>query len=718
MADAQNTITIHFGAKGDKDVISAINKLDASTKKLIQTQAKLSKEGKNQIRQHTKSQKAMISLDVRLKAVGKRFSDVGISTDTLTKAYRGNRVEILKVSTATNNYIKTLNRKKKGLLDTEHSTRILGGSFAVLRSKMLLASFGAGLFSMSIGKLTKLFGEQERAEKKLETAIGRHSRALLAFASAQQKVTTFGDEEIINAMSLAGAYTDNEKAIARITQASMDLAKAKGMDLNSAIDLVSKSIFSSTNALSRYGIEVKGTTGSTERLENATNNISNLYGGQAKADAETFLGAMSQLGNAVGDTGEVFGEVLAPAVLITTKGIQAFAENIDSEKVKAYGTALILASGGYLVFSGAALKATKAVILFTKASKKNIAILAAMLIVGKLIDEFDLFSDGSGKLSEELEKLEGELEKLNSKGVATAFVFDTLTLAEIKLADVYAHQTTLFQQHSQNHEKLRQIRLSLIDAEGKLGLRYGATADEFRAAIGSNKELLEQYLLLEAEHLELEREMAKERVKLALDSAGSIVSAWSAMTGSLKSELKSREQAELDTLKNTEKYKNASNEEQKRMEKDVTGSFAQEKLKIWKMEKAASISQIMMNTASAVMKAYSQLGAYGLPVATLIAGMGAVQLKAAMDAKPPSFERGGLIGGRRHSQGGTMIEAEQGEFVMSRRAVQSVGAEALNQINQGGGAGLTVNVSAPLVDETILDTIIPAIQKAQRMNLA
>ena len=711
MADAQNTITIHFGAKGDKDVISAINKLDASTKKLIQTQAKLSKEGKNQIRQHTASQKAMIALDAKLKSLGVSFKKAGISTNLLTSAYKGNRVAILKVRTATNDYIKTLNRKKKGLLDTEHGTRILGGSFAVLRSKMLLASFGAGLFSMSIGKLTKLFGEQERAEKKLETAIGRHSRALLAFASAQQKVTTFGDEEIINAMSLAGAYTDNEKAIARITQASMDLAKAKGMDLNSAIDLVSKSIFSSTNALSRYGIEVKGTTGSTERLENATNNIANLYGGQAKADAETFLGAMSQLGNAVGDTGEVFGEVLAPAVLITAKGIKAFAENIDSEKVKAYGTALILASGGFIVFSGAALKAVKAVILFTKASKKNIAILAAMLIVGKLIDEFDLFSDGAGNLSEELEKLEGELGKLNSKGTATAFVFDTLALAEIKLADVYAKQIPLVQQHSQNHEKLRQIRLSL-------GLAYGVTADQFRQAIGSNKELLEQYLLLEAEHLDLEREMAKERVKLALDAAGSIVSAWSAMTGSLKSELQSREQAELDTLKNTEKYKNASNEEQKRMEKDVTGSFAQEKLKIWKMEKAASISQIMMNTASAVMKAYSQLGVYGLPVATLIAGMGAVQLKAAMDAKPPSFERGGLIGGRRHSQGGTMIEAEQGEFVMSRRAVQSVGTEALNQINQGGGTGLTLNISAPLVDETILDTIIPAIQKAQRMNLA
>ena len=41
----QNTITIHFSAKGDRDVIEAINKLDRSTRKLIQTQSKLSKEG-------------------------------------------------------------------------------------------------------------------------------------------------------------------------------------------------------------------------------------------------------------------------------------------------------------------------------------------------------------------------------------------------------------------------------------------------------------------------------------------------------------------------------------------------------------------------------------------------------------------------------------------------------------------------------------------------
>jgi hypothetical protein len=56
------------------------------------------------------------------------------------------------------------------------------------------------------------------------------------------------------------------------------------------------------------------------------------------------------------------------------------------------------------------------------------------------------------------------------------------------------------------------------------------------------------------------------------------------------------------------------------------------------------------------------------------------------------FEHGGYVGGRPHSQGGTIIEAERGEFVMSRRAVESIGLETLNQMNQGGG-GASINVS-------------------------
>ena len=77
------------------------------------------------------------------------------------------------------------------------------------------------------------------------------------------------------------------------------------------------------------------------------------------------------------------------------------------------------------------------------------------------------------------------------------------------------------------------------------------------------------------------------------------------------------------------------------------------------------------------------------------------------------FEDGGLVGGRRHSQGGTMIEAESGEFVMSRDAVSRIGVNNLEAMNNGGG-GMTINISAPLVDDTVVDSIIPKIKEAVR----
>jgi hypothetical protein len=49
-----------------------------------------------------------------------------------------------------------------------------------------------------------------------------------------------------------------------------------------------------------------------------------------------------------------------------------------------------------------------------------------------------------------------------------------------------------------------------------------------------------------------------------------------------------------------------------------------------------------------------------------------------------NYEQGGLIGGRRHAQGGTLIEAEAGEAIMTRGAV-TMFAPLLSQLNQMGG---------------------------------
>ena len=92
------------------------------------------------------------------------------------------------------------------------------------------------------------------------------------------------------------------------------------------------------------------------------------------------------------------------------------------------------------------------------------------------------------------------------------------------------------------------------------------------------------------------------------------------------------------------------------------------------------------------------------------------QLNSINQQKPPTMEYGGLIGGKSHAQGGTMINAERGEFVVSRKGVESIGLETLNRINAGGGGG-TTNISFSgnvLSKDFIEDEALPIIKEAIR----
>ena len=105
-------------------------------------------------------------------------------------------------------------------------------------------------------------------------------------------------------------------------------------------------------------------------------------------------------------------------------------------------------------------------------------------------------------------------------------------------------------------------------------------------------------------------------------------------------------------------------------------------------------------------------GLFGLALAPLAAA-GAAQL---FNTVVPRFETGGLIGGQSHAQGGTMINAERGEFVMSRDAVESIGVNNLERMNEGGGGNnITVNVSGNvLTQDFVEDELAESIRTAVR----
>lgn len=203
----------------------------------------------------------------------------------------------------------------------------------------------------------KAFDTQAKAEAKLMTALKGNEKAFKSLtkqAQELQKVTIFGDEETMAAQSMLASMGLEEEAIKRLTPLIQDMATAKGMNLTAAADLVAKSVGSSTNALSRYGIQIEGAVGSTDRLDSAVLALKGQFDGQAKAAAKAGAGPLKQLQNRFGDLMEKIGEMLIPVLNQLVAGVDSMItawNNLDSGlKIAIITLGGVLASIGPLVY--------------------------------------------------------------------------------------------------------------------------------------------------------------------------------------------------------------------------------------------------------------------------------------------------------------------------------------------------------------------------------
>lgn len=196
-------------------------------------------------------------------------------------------------------------------------TRTIKSSAVAQIAAIAGVTVGITALARGFASTIRAANEQERAVNALNAALAplgsraqSVARALTEQASALQKVTTFGDEEIIKAQTLISSFVKEEAAIKAATAATLDFATGTGIDLAGAAALVAKSLGSTTNALTRYGIEVTGAVGSTERLNSLVENTARVFGGRATAEIKTFSGAVAQLGNVIGDQAEEIGALV------------------------------------------------------------------------------------------------------------------------------------------------------------------------------------------------------------------------------------------------------------------------------------------------------------------------------------------------------------------------------------------------------------------------
>ena len=209
----------------------------------------------------------------------------------------------VKIGANTKNFSQGINEAKKKTSLFGSAIKKVGGIIAGAFAVRSIINFAK--------KAVSAFDIQAKAEQQLLTALkGRRDaqQQLIIQAQTLQKTTLFGDEETIKAQALIAAFVKESDQIKTIIPLVQDLAAAKNMDLAGASDLVSKTLGSSTNALSRYGIQVEGAVGSVERLTSLQKGLNDAFGGQAQAAAKAGVGALKQLSNAWGDFMELAGQ--------------------------------------------------------------------------------------------------------------------------------------------------------------------------------------------------------------------------------------------------------------------------------------------------------------------------------------------------------------------------------------------------------------------------
>lgn len=246
-------------------------------------------------------------------------------------------------------------------------------------------------------------------------------------------------------------------------------------------------------------------------------------------------------------------------------------------------------------------------------------------------------------------------------------------------------------------------------------------AEAFRSEVDMISDEISRYEELMAGMVNLSLDKMANLKDSYLNFAEVVVSTFTAMNMARAKEdvsrVKSIHKAELQELKNTRKYQKASAAQKEEMEQDLEKKNNERMRKAFKAQKMANKASVTMDFAMAVMKSASKAPFAAPAYYSILSAMYLAQLELINTAKAPVMQYGGLVGGNSHAQGGTMVEAERGEFVINKQAVDSVGLETLNKLNSGESSSGSINISFQgnvLSQDFIEEEALPQIKEALR----
>jgi len=158
---------------------------------------------------------------------------------------------------------------------------------------------------------------QLRLANALKTATGATEGQIKAtedFILQTSLATGVADDQLRPAMQRLAVSTKDTGEAQRLLSLALDISKGKGIELETVANALGRAQDGNTTALSRLGLGLSKAELSTLSFTEVQQRLSDLYGGAAAANAETFQGKIDRLKVGFDEAKESLGVALLPQV--------------------------------------------------------------------------------------------------------------------------------------------------------------------------------------------------------------------------------------------------------------------------------------------------------------------------------------------------------------------------------------------------------------------
>lgn len=566
---------------------------------------------------------------------------------------------------------------------------------------------------------------------QITNEIERLRGQFVNFAEEQKLIPGINDEFTISMFNVADAIEKtNEQleageAVLADNGRETETFSTAQLSVSEAMEMVGDNIESLEGSLARYQKEI----GATERKTSRLNLLMQIQAAQAREDNAAIRSlalSMSLLDDAEASLAVASLNAARNIAIMQTQmlGLGPATGAAIAQIEKMFDRLIDDAAPSAFVETFAKLKvsaedATGAIDGTTKATDEGVDAENEALRLAQLrAQALDMLADAQGELAvidRDYAKAREEIIKLDQELGLTTEEMTTLFQGAMEKRDTAIEEFTQTQRDAFETQKAlatEAVALELTKAEA-IETEYQKQLDDLRAFHEQKLVTDEEFA---AKETQLEEQKNDKLKGLRAQQANDAIATGQMITGAFQALVQSQVElitTELDAEKaraieaageDQDKIAKIEDEFQKRRKKELAASF--------KKQKALEVAGALASAASASVAALSLppvgLGpVLGLGLLPIIAATAATQL-ATIKAQQPTFHDGGIVDG---SAGADVpITAQQGEVVLSRDAVASLGgpaqANALNASSgQQGPLVIEMTYRQKVFDRVVVDSL-------------